>query len=90
MYKDKLTSLSITQLLLQPQRLLLLLLLLLLLPLMPPSKRSEFPGASELMLGGKCFEHSPESELSLGVSCLSTATRVYEFVSQQWLPISLS
>ena len=65
MYKDKLTSLSITQLLLQPQRLLLLLLLLLLLPLMPPSKRSEFPGASELMLGGKCSEHSLESEFKV-------------------------
>ena len=36
----------------------------------PPSKRSEFPGASELLLGGKCFERS--LEFPLGVSCGST------------------
>ena len=29
---------------------------------MPPSKRSEFPGGSELMLGGKCSERSLKSE----------------------------
>ena len=39
-----------------------------LLILVPPSKRSEFPGGSELLLGGKClkcFEHSLQSEFKV-------------------------
>ena len=43
---------------------------------LPPSKLSEFPGATELVLGGKCFEHSLESEFCAEVQLPESTSSV--------------